>query len=84
MGRLSLAFVTWTLRTFANWRRRQQLARKYPDEVQVLSTRAFFWPMWHGDEIKKVHELDDYDFASSGQFGYVRDSSYLGSQGADE
>lgn len=30
--------------------------------------------MWHGDEIKKVHELDDYDFAASGQFGYVRES----------
>jgi hypothetical protein len=38
----------------------------------VLGTRAFFWPMWHGEEIKKVHELDDYDFAASGQFGYVR------------
>ncbi|KAI5449138.1 hypothetical protein NCC49_005276 [Naganishia albida] len=47
-----------------------QLARAYPDEIQVLSTRAFFWPMWHGDEVKKVHELDDYDFAASGQFGY--------------
>ncbi|KAJ9096815.1 hypothetical protein QFC21_005086 [Naganishia friedmannii] len=47
-----------------------QLARKYPSEVQVLSTRAFFWPLWSGDEIEKVHELDEYDFTASGQFGY--------------
>lgn len=33
--------------------------------------------MWHGDEIRKVHELDDYDFAASGQFGYVPDSCFI-------
>ncbi|KAJ9113659.1 hypothetical protein QFC22_005968 [Naganishia vaughanmartiniae] len=47
-----------------------QLARKYPSEVQVLSTRAFFWPLWSGNEIEKVHETDEYDFTASGQFGY--------------
>ncbi|KAJ9090946.1 hypothetical protein QFC20_007776 [Naganishia adeliensis] len=46
------------------------LARKYPSEVQVLSTRAFFWPLWSGDEIQKVHEKSTHDFSASGQFGY--------------
>ncbi|KAL0249880.1 hypothetical protein I308_103183 [Cryptococcus tetragattii IND107] len=47
-----------------------QLAREHPTEVQVLSERAFFWPMWHGDEIKKTHETSQHDFKASGQYAY--------------
>ena len=46
----------------------QEIARSHPDEVQVLSSRAFFWPMWHGEEIQYTHENDDYDFVSTGQY----------------
>lgn len=46
----------------------QKLARRYPDEIQVLSNKAFFWPMWHGNEIEKTHELDEHDFKGSGQY----------------
>ncbi|KIR38192.1 hypothetical protein I307_02481 [Cryptococcus deuterogattii 99/473] len=45
-----------------------QLAREHPTEIQVLSERAFFWPMWHGDEIKKTHETSQHDFKASGQY----------------
>ncbi|CAD6581388.1 MAG: hypothetical protein TREMPRED_002999 [Tremellales sp. Tagirdzhanova-0007] len=48
----------------------QEIARSHPDEVQVLSSRAFFWPMWHGEEIQYTHENDDYDFVSTGQYAY--------------
>jgi hypothetical protein len=48
----------------------KELARRYPDEVQVLSNRAFFYPMWHGNEIEKTHELDEHDFRASGQYAY--------------
>jgi len=47
-----------------------QIAREYPDEVQVLNSRAFFWPMWHGEEIQYTHERDDYDFRGTGQYAY--------------
>ncbi|WWD19073.1 hypothetical protein CI109_103531 [Kwoniella shandongensis] len=47
-----------------------EIARSHPDEIQVLSERAFFWPMWHGDEIKKTHETTEYDFAKTGQYAY--------------
>lgn len=47
----------------------QEIARNYPDEVQVLSNRALFWPMWYGEEIQYTHERDDYDFYASGQYG---------------
>ena len=49
----------------------QTIARRYPSEIQVLSTRAFFWPMWHGNEVQKVHETDEWDFEASGQYAYV-------------
>lgn len=45
-----------------------ELARRHPSEVQVLSTRAFFWPMWHGEEIQYTHERNDHDFKASGQY----------------
>jgi hypothetical protein len=48
----------------------QELARRYPTELQVLSNRAFFWPMWHGNEIEKTHERDDYNFKATGQYAY--------------
>ncbi|KNX49801.2 hypothetical protein CNBG_9579 [Cryptococcus deuterogattii R265] len=48
-----------------------QLAREHPTEIQVLSERAFFWPMWHGDEIKKTHETSQHDFKASGQYAQV-------------
>ncbi|WVF72813.1 hypothetical protein IAT40_007631 [Kwoniella sp. CBS 6097] len=47
-----------------------QIARAHPDEIQVLSERAFFWPMWHGSEVQKTHETDEHDFAASGQYAY--------------
>ncbi|ORY35552.1 hypothetical protein BCR39DRAFT_510716 [Naematelia encephala] len=47
-----------------------EIARRHPDEVQVLSERAFFWPMWHGEEIQYTHERDDYDFRGTGQYAY--------------
>jgi len=60
-----------------------ELARAHPDEVQVLNSRAFFWPMWHGEEIKYTHERDDYDFRGTGQYAYHAweslSMSYLGS-----
>lgn len=46
----------------------QELARRHPESIQVLSTRAFFWPLWSGEEIQHVHENDDYDFYGTGQF----------------
>jgi hypothetical protein len=46
----------------------QEIARAHPDEIQVLSTRAFFWPMWHGEEIQHTHENNDYDFYGTGQY----------------
>ncbi|TXT08601.1 hypothetical protein VHUM_02729 [Vanrija humicola] len=47
-----------------------QLARQHPDDLQVLNSRAFFWPMWSGQEIDKVFENDDYDFRKTGQYAY--------------
>ncbi|WVQ74931.1 hypothetical protein IAR50_004539 [Cryptococcus sp. DSM 104548] len=47
-----------------------ELARAHPTELQVLSERAFFWPMWHGDEIQKTHETTQHDFKASGQYTY--------------
>ncbi|WVR07584.1 hypothetical protein IAU60_004626 [Kwoniella sp. DSM 27419] len=47
-----------------------EIARRYPQEVQVLGERAFFWPMWHGEEIQKTHETDEHDFHASGQYAY--------------
>ncbi|WVQ81807.1 hypothetical protein IAT38_003934 [Cryptococcus sp. DSM 104549] len=47
-----------------------EIARAHPHEVQVLNERAFFWPMWHGDEIKKTHETNEHDFKASGQYAY--------------
>ncbi|KAL7421236.1 hypothetical protein Q5752_004121 [Cryptotrichosporon argae] len=47
-----------------------ELARQNPDEVQVLGPRAFFWPMWYGEEIQYTHERDDWDFYGSGQYAY--------------
>jgi hypothetical protein len=44
------------------------IARRYPDEVQVLSIKAMFWPMWYGHEIDKVHTQDVWDFYGSGQY----------------
>lgn len=46
----------------------QELARTYPDEIQVLNKTAFFWPMWYGEEIQYLHERDDYDFMATGQY----------------
>ncbi|WVN85915.1 uncharacterized protein L203_101068 [Cryptococcus depauperatus CBS 7841] len=47
-----------------------ELARNYPTEIQVLSERAFFWPMWHGNEIQKTHETTAHDFKATGQYAY--------------
>ncbi len=49
----------------------QEIARTHPAEIQVLSSRAFFWPMWHGEEIQYTHENDDYDFRATGQYACV-------------
>ncbi|KAJ9104045.1 hypothetical protein QFC19_004179 [Naganishia cerealis] len=65
--RMTSAIAEWICAVAASHVRK---SLGYPDEVQVLSTRAFFWPLWSGNEIEKVHELDEYDFAASGQFGY--------------
>ena len=46
----------------------QELARSHTSEVQVLNSRAFFWPMWHGNEIEKTHETDEHNFVKSGQY----------------
>jgi hypothetical protein len=46
----------------------QEIARRYPNELNVLDTRAFFWPGWWGEEVQMVHETDDYDFHKSGQY----------------
>lgn len=45
-----------------------KLARRYPDEIQVLNTTAFFWPLWSGDYIERLHERDEYDFVGTGQY----------------
>ena len=37
----------------------------------MLSSRAFFWPMWHGNEIDKTHELNEHDFRAVGQYAWV-------------
>ncbi|KAG7528492.1 hypothetical protein FFLO_06115 [Filobasidium floriforme] len=47
-----------------------EIARRYPNELNVLDTRAFFWPGWWGEEVQMVHETDDYDFHKSGQYAY--------------
>lgn len=47
-----------------------ELARLHPEEIQVMNRTAFFWPMWHGNEVEKVHELDEYDFIGTGQYAY--------------
>ncbi|WWD02590.1 hypothetical protein V865_000630 [Kwoniella europaea PYCC6329] len=47
-----------------------ELARAHPEEIQVLSERAFFWPMWHGEEVQKVHEEGEFDFDKTGQYAY--------------
>jgi hypothetical protein len=52
----------------AQFNNTKELARNYPTELQVLSSRAFFWPMWHGEEIQYTHERDDYDFRKTGQY----------------
>lgn len=46
-----------------------EIARRYPDELQVLDTRAFFWPGWWGDDVQMVHETDSWDFGN-GQYAY--------------
>lgn len=45
-----------------------QIARRFPNLVQVLNIKAMFWPMWYGNEIEKVHERDEWDFYASGQY----------------
>nr|XP_019044696.1 hypothetical protein I302_06609 [Kwoniella bestiolae CBS 10118]OCF23626.1 hypothetical protein I302_06609 [Kwoniella bestiolae CBS 10118] len=48
-----------------------ELARAHPEEIQVLSERAFFWPMWHGEEVQKTHEEGEFDFEKTGQYAWV-------------
>lgn len=36
----------------------------------MLNNRAFFYPMWHGNEIEKTYERDEHDFRASGQYAY--------------
>lgn len=39
----------------------RRLAREHPDEITVLSERAFFWPMWI--HLKAMYDIDDgYDY----------------------
>lgn len=47
-----------------------QIARRYPYEVQVLSSGAFFTPEWWGDLIPLVHERNEWDFKATGQYAY--------------
>lgn len=45
-----------------------KLARLYPRDIQVLNTTAFFWPHWNGENVRDLHERNDYDFIASGQY----------------
>ncbi|EGG01515.1 uncharacterized protein MELLADRAFT_78967 [Melampsora larici-populina 98AG31] len=46
------------------------LAQKFPNEVTILGPRAFFYPLWHEDDLWKVHRSLDWDFDKSGQLAY--------------
>ncbi|GAA6014983.1 hypothetical protein JCM11491_002382 [Sporobolomyces phaffii] len=39
-----------------------QLAQQHPDEITVLNRYAFFWPLWHEDHLKLVHQSSSYSF----------------------
>ncbi|BEI86792.1 hypothetical protein CcaverHIS002_0701380 [Cutaneotrichosporon cavernicola] len=45
-----------------------ELAQLFPDQIQVLNSKAMFWPLWSGDEIKIVHTEDGYDWSK--QYSY--------------
>ena len=45
-----------------------QIARRHPEDLQVMNHRAFFYPNWHGEEVQHIHERDDHDFYGSGQY----------------
>lgn len=53
------------------------LARIYPDDIQVLNTTAFFWPLWSADFIEKLHSTDEYNFARTGQYAWVLHTASL-------
>ncbi|EFP80669.2 uncharacterized protein PGTG_06625 [Puccinia graminis f. sp. tritici CRL 75-36-700-3] len=46
------------------------LAQAHPDELTVLGPRAFFYPLWHEDDLWLVHKTTDWDFDRSEQFAY--------------
>lgn len=46
------------------------LAQKFPNEVTILGPRAFFYPLWHEDDLWKVHRSLDWNFDQSGQLAY--------------
>ncbi|POW12909.1 hypothetical protein PSTT_04191 [Puccinia striiformis] len=46
------------------------LAQAHPNEVTVLGPRAFFYPLWHEDDLWLVHKTTDWDFDRSEQFAY--------------
>lgn len=64
------------------------LAQAHPDELTVLGPRAFFYPLWHEDDLWLVHKTTDWDFDRSGQFVYhawssISHSNYLQSLDPD-
>ncbi|KAH9811042.1 hypothetical protein DFH28DRAFT_1033234 [Melampsora americana] len=46
------------------------LAQKFPNEVTILGPKAFFYPLWHENDLWKVHRSLDWDFDKSGQLAY--------------
>lgn len=64
------------------------LAQAHPDELTVLGPRAFFYPLWHEDDLWLVHKTTDWDFDRSEQFAYhawssISHSNYLQSLDPD-
>jgi len=64
------------------------LAQAHPDELTVLGPRAFFYPLWHEDDLWLVHRTTDWDFDRSEQFAYhawssISHSNYLQSLDPD-
>mmetsp|Transcript_21698 Transcript_21698/g.37271 ORF Transcript_21698/g.37271 Transcript_21698/m.37271 type:complete len:214 (-) Transcript_21698:31-672(-) len=42
-----------------------EIAKDFPEEIEVVHHRAFFWPLWNEQGMHILFEEDDYDFASN-------------------
>jgi glycosyltransferase involved in cell wall biosynthesis len=42
-----------------------EMAKRYPDEIAVLGSRAFFWPLWDDAGQRLMFSSNEYDYADN-------------------